>query len=100
MKYTSGENVELGDIVKVSTPEGYSSARVIMLGETYEHLDIEKGFEEWVKKEHILADGSIFVEWLNNNPFEHNKPQYAPVGNYMSTCLDDGVILISKGRIE
>jgi hypothetical protein len=40
LKYTSGEIVELGDIVKVSTPEGHSEARVVMLGETYEHLDI------------------------------------------------------------
>ncbi len=98
MKYTSGENVELGDIVKVSTPEGYSEARVVMLGETYEHLVIEKGFEEWVKKDRILADRSIYVEWLKSNPFEHNDPQYAQVGNYMSTCLDDGVILISKAK--
>lgn len=63
-----------------------------MLGDTYEHLDIDAHFVSWVKKERKLAPNEIVIEWLDANPFAHNNPQWAPVGNYMFSPLDSFVI--------
>jgi len=62
-----------------------------MLGETYEHLDIDAQFLLWVQKQKILEPTSVVIEWLDANPFEHSDPQYAPVGNYMFSPLDEDV---------
>lgn len=91
MKYFDGTTVMLGDLVEVSLPEGAAAARVVMLGETYDHLDIDPDFVDWVKNEKVLESSSVVIEWVGNNPFAHSDPQYAPVGNYMFTGLDDGL---------
>jgi hypothetical protein len=91
MKYHDGSTVALGDIVNVPVPDGTAKARVVMLGDTYEHLDIEAGFLEWVKADRVLKEESVVVEWVGSNPFAHNDPQYAPVGNYMFTATDECV---------
>ncbi len=91
MQYKDGFIVALGDIVSVPVPGGTSQARVVMLGETYDHLDIDPQFLSWVQKEKILEPTSVVIEWLNANPFEHNDPQYAPAGNYMFSPLDEYV---------
>ena len=96
MKYTTGEDVILGDIVKTVVPGGYKEARVVMLGSTYEHLNQDKTFVDWVRKEKIIDNKSIYVEWIEDNPFEHNDPQYAPVGNQMATPVDDFVIFVKR----
>ncbi len=62
-----------------------------MLGESYEHLDIDSDFLTWVKRDRVLQPTSIVIEWLGENPFAHNDPQYAPVGNYMFSPLDEWV---------
>jgi hypothetical protein len=97
MKYQSGIEVILGDNVTVNIPTGAEPARVVMLGETYEHLDLDKNFLDWVKKDRVLEDTSVVIEWINKNPFEHNDPKYAPVGNYMFTGLDSGVSFQKRG---
>ena len=88
MRYHDGSTIMLGDIVSVPMPSGTEKARVVMLGDTYEHLDIDKQFLSWVKKEKVLDESSIVIEWLNKNPLAHDNSQYAPVGNYMFTTVD------------
>jgi hypothetical protein len=72
-------------------PAGTAKARVVMLGDTYEHLDIDPNFVAWVKKDKVLQPSSIVVEWIDSNPFAHDDPRYAPVGNYMFSALDERV---------
>lgn len=91
MQYYDGSLVTLGDIVFVPVPSGTARAHVVMLSETYEHLDIEAQFLSWVKKEKVLEFMSVVIEWLEVNPVEHNDTRFAPVGNYMFSSLDAGV---------
>jgi ribosomal 50S subunit-recycling heat shock protein len=42
MKYSDGSSVKLGDIIAIPLPSGTAKARVVMLGDTREHLDIDK----------------------------------------------------------
>ena len=89
MRYYDGSPVALADVVNVPIPGGFAKGRVVMLGETYEHLDIDAGFLEWVERDRMLEVTSVVVEWLGANPFAHNDPHYAPVGNYMFAALDE-----------
>ena len=91
MKYADGSPVSLGDIVNVPVPDGTAKARVVMLGDTYEHLDIDAGFVTWVKNERQLNEGSVIIEWIGKNPLAHDDPRYAPVGNFMFTPVDEWV---------
>lgn len=91
MRYCNGKMVALGDLVSVPVPGGTARARVVMLGDTYEHLDIDAKFLDWVKRDRILEHSAVVVEWVESNPFAHNDPQYAPVGNYMFSELDEHV---------
>jgi hypothetical protein len=91
MKYADGSQLSLGDIVQVPVPDGTAKARVVMLGDTYEHLDIDPSFVTWVKTEKQLKEGSIVVEWIGQNPLAHEDPRYAPAGNYMFTPVDEWV---------
>ena len=91
MKYHDGSNVRLGDVVRVPVPSGSAKARVVMLGATYEHLDIDEQFLSWVKRDKVLKPDAIVVEWIDANPLAHNDPKYAPVGNYMFSPLDEWV---------
>lgn len=92
MRYHGGTEVQLGDTVSVPVPEGQALARVVMLGATYVHLDIDARFVEWVNEEKLLNPDAVVVEWLGDNPFAHDDPNYAPVGNYMFSPLDEWVI--------
>lgn len=87
MKYSDGSSVALGDIVSVPVPSGKARGRVVMLGDTYEHLDINSRFLEWVKSERVLERSAIVIEWLDGNPFPQNS-RYAPVGDYMFSPVD------------
>ena len=77
--------------MRVPIPGGNAKARVVMLGESYEHLEIDARFVEWVKSDRVLAPSSIVIEWLASNPFTHDNPEYAPVGPYMFTVVDEYV---------
>lgn len=87
MNYHDGSPVKLGDIVAVLMPAGSARARVVMLGDSREHLDLDEGFVEWVESEKLLDPSQVIVEWMGQNPLAHNHPEYAPVGNYMFTGL-------------
>jgi hypothetical protein len=91
MKYHDGTEVRLGDVVSVPIPEGTGKARIVMLGDTYDHLPIDLQFLSWVKTDKVLKESSVVVEWLNDNPLAHDDPQYAPVGNYMFTVIDEWI---------
>jgi len=92
MKYSDGSPVKLGDIVTILLANGGAKARVVMLGDTREHLRIDEGFIEWVESENLLNPSQIVVEWIHGNPLAHDNPQYSPVGNYMFTGLDCCVV--------
>jgi hypothetical protein len=89
VKYFDGAPIALGDQVVLPVPSGTAKARVVMLGETYEHLEIDPGFVSWVKSERILDASSVVVEWIGSNPFAHTDPRYAPVGNFMFSPVDE-----------
>jgi hypothetical protein len=89
MLYRDGLSVELGHLVAVPVPEGTETGRVVMLGDTYAHLDIDPEFLDWVVRDKVLEPKSIVVEWVGENPFSHDDPRYAPVGRYMFTPVDD-----------
>ena len=92
MNYYAGSPARLGDIVRVPiSATGTARARIVMIGETYEHLDIDPQFVSWVKSDKVLRPDSVVVEWLDANPFTHNDPRYAPVENFHFTPLDDCV---------
>ena len=93
MQYIDGVVIQLGDVVSVPVPGGMARARVVMLGDTYEHLDIDLAFLRWVKSDRVLANTSVVVEWLGANPLAHSNPKYAPVGNYMFTPADQYLVL-------
>ena len=88
MKYSDGSPVALGDMVTIRMADGDARARVVMLGDTREHLDVEESFIQWIESEELLAPSQVVVEWVDRNPLAHDDPQYAPVGNYMFTGLD------------
>jgi hypothetical protein len=89
MTYYDGSAISLGDIVSVPIPGGTARARVVMLGDSYEHSNIDEQFVSWVKRDKVLEPSSVVVEWLGPNPFAHNDPRYSPVGNYMFCQADE-----------
>ena len=95
MVYADGSPISLGDIVTVPVPGGSERARVVMLGATYEHLNIDAQFLRWVKADKVLEPAHIVVEWLERNPFAHTNPAYAPVGNYMFSPVDEFVTRVA-----
>ena len=95
MQYRDGTAAALGDVVSVPVPGGTADARIVMLGDTYDHLDIDPQFLSWVTRERKLENGSVVVEWLGSNPLAHQDPAYAPVGNYMFTPLDEWVARVA-----
>lgn len=88
MHYEDGTPASLGDLVTVRLADESVRARVVMLGDTRAHLDLDKGFLEMIEKDDLLDDSQVVLEWMERNPFSHEDPRYAPVGNYMLTCLD------------
>lgn len=89
MKYHDGSPVKLGDIITIPLRDGNAKARVVMLGDTREHLDIDERFVDWVESGELLEASEVVIEWVDRNPLAHDDPKYAPVNNYMFTGLDD-----------
>jgi hypothetical protein len=88
MKYADGVTIQLGDVVSVPIPAGEAKARVVMLGDTYEHLDLDAAFLRWVTSDKVLETRSVVVEWIGPNPLAHDDPRYAPAGNYLFSPAD------------
>ena len=91
MKYYEGSEIRLGDIVSIPTPGGDVQAQVVMLGDSGEHLVVDKDFVQWVQRDNILSSSSVFLEWVGDNPFAHYDQNLAPVGNFISTVVDEDV---------
>ncbi len=72
MQYHEGSLTKLGDIVTILLQTHRARTRVVMLGDTGEPLNIDKGF----------------IEWIEQNPLAQTDQKYTPVGNYMLTGLD------------
>jgi len=62
MKYKDGLDVRIGDVVSVPIPSGSAMGRVVMLGDTYEHLGIDANFLSWVQTDKVLRPDSIVIE--------------------------------------
>ena len=88
MNYHDGSPAKLGDIVVIRLADRNAKARVVLLGDTREHLDLDADFIEWAESEKLLDPSQVVIEWIDPNPFAHDDPQYAPVGNHMFTGLD------------
>ncbi|MEO6968779.1 MAG: hypothetical protein ABI132_10070 [Rhodanobacteraceae bacterium] len=99
MQYRDGTEVMLDDTVSVPVPKGSALARVVMLGDSRAHLEIDARFLELVEVENWLGETEAIVEWLDENPFAHDSPKYAPVGRYMCTPMDEFVELKGRTRI-
>ncbi|QOY23713.1 hypothetical protein FYK61_21595 [Xanthomonas citri] len=82
--------------MSVPIPSGEARARVVMLGETYEHQGLSAEFLDWVQAANVLAPDSVIVEWLDGNPFAHNDPNLAPVGDFMFTTVDEWLQLEAR----
>jgi len=95
MKYADGTDVTLGDIVEIPMQDGLAAARVVMLGDTLPHAEVDAEFYDWVLRENLLTDDDVVVEWVGQNPLAHQDPSYAPVGEYMFTRLDERVRRVS-----
>jgi hypothetical protein len=74
MTYHDGMTITLGDVVSVPVPNGRAKARVVMLGDSSGHLDIDQQFLDWVKRDKVLEKSHVVIEWLNGNPFAHDDP--------------------------
>jgi hypothetical protein len=96
LTYDDGSQVQLGDLVTVTLPDGRFPARVVMLGNAATHLNVDARFLEWVRSAEILKPHQVVVEWLGTNPFAHNNSTYAPVGNYMFTSIDEDITLDAR----
>lgn len=93
--YADGRRVALGDVIDIATSANATSrGRIVMLGDTGEHLEIDQAFVDWVVRDKVIEPSQVVVEWLDKNPFAHNDPNYAPVGHYMFTHVDSCVVRI------
>lgn len=96
MQYSDGKPIQLGDLVTVPVPSGDAEARVVMLGDTREHSELDPDFLSWVKATDRPAATDIVIEWTAVNPLAHADPDLAPVGNYMFTVVDELVRLKAR----
>ena len=97
MKYSDGSELLLGDIVRTHVgPRATTRGRVVMVGDTLDHLEIEEKFVSWVKAAHKLASNQVIIEFLEKNPFANDEPNFAPVGDYMFTSVDGLLIFESR----
>lgn len=70
---------------------GFASARIVMLGDSLAHVGLDEEFRDWVQRDSLLEVDAVVVEWVGSNPLAHPDGDYAPVGNYMFTRLDECV---------
>ncbi|MCA9233760.1 MAG: hypothetical protein KDA57_24190, partial [Planctomycetales bacterium] len=94
--YATGENIELGDVVLIPVPNGSARMKVVMLGDTQQHSELQSTFLKWVTTERKLEDDEVVLEWIDKNPFEHKDPNVAPVGKYMFSGADQYLVLVER----
>jgi hypothetical protein len=92
MKYNCGAEVMLGDEILVQHGSGQESlARVVAIGQDLVVDDIDDSYYTWAKKEGLIDQGTVVVDWVQTNPLSHDEPNFAPVGDYMileSLCCE------------
>ena len=87
MQYPNGERIELGDTVSIDMPDGWQEARVVMLGGTREHLNLDQELIDWFGGKGMEST-EILVQWL-----EDGEPR---TGRYMTTHVSCCINLISR----
>jgi hypothetical protein len=92
MKYYDGSVAKLGDVVLVPLHVGVREGRIVMLGDTHEHLDLDANFVSWVRNEKFFDSTWVAVQWIGENPLAHDDPKYAPVGDIIFIGLDSDVV--------
>lgn len=91
----------LGDVLMVEYgPHEKSLARIVAIGLGKPDRNIDYRFYEWAKAQGIIAEASVIVEWLGENPLEHNDPKYAPVGRYMTLSSLDSEDFVRRAGAE
>ena len=92
MRYHDGTEVTLGDIVRIPVPSGTARMKVVLLGDTRQHLEIDQSFLDWITRQpELVSTDTVILEFVDENPFLHNDPGVAPVGNLMFSRLDEHV---------
>lgn len=83
--------LSLTDIVSVAVPKGTAKARVVMLGDAYEHLDIDSSFAALSLGLSPKGVSTKNQWWLNGSGQTHwrEDPRYAPAVNYVLTPVDE-----------
>jgi hypothetical protein len=72
--------------------------RVVMVGDTLDYLDIDPQFLSWVKTFQKLGSSQVVIEFMAKNPFEHEDPKFAPVGDYLFSPVDEWLTFESRPR--
>ena len=98
MKYFDGQTVKLGDYVSLTMPDGRETFKVVMLGDSGEHLNLDQQFISWATEESLVTSNSIIVQWIKENPYKHNDPKYAPVGDELFVDISEDVILENRNE--
>ena len=91
MKYPDGTPALLGDIVTIPLSDGPHEGRIVMLGDTMEHLNLHSELVKWIIDDKIMDHTTIAVQWIGQNSLAHNDPQYAPVGDIIFTELKEDI---------
>lgn len=68
-----------------------------MLGQTYEHAEVEGSFLEWVLSRNVLGADAVVIEWVSKNLFVHDDSNFAPVGRHVFSQLGESVQLVERG---
>ena len=91
MKYADGSIARLGDIVSIQLFDGPHEGKIVMLGDTLEHLNLDSEFVKWVVSERLIEKDFVAIQWTGKNPLEHHDPNFAPVGDILFTGLDESI---------
>lgn len=83
MKYKDGLDVRIGDVVSVPISSGSAMGRVVMLGDTYEHLGIDAIFSAGCKRTRFSA---LIPLSLNGSATTHLLTTILPLHPWETRC--------------
>jgi hypothetical protein len=85
--------ISLGDIVTVYLGDNKTAkARVVMLGDTYEHLNLDALYVDWLRRDRVLEPSAIVIEWLDRNPYALHAKGATQVDNFLITEPDEDIV--------
>jgi hypothetical protein len=93
MNYHDGSPAKLGDIVSIPMSGGSARARVVMLGDTGEHLAMEAGFLEWVENEKLLDSTQAVLSGLSGIRWRIATRSMHLLG---TTCSQDWIVVLHE----